>query len=257
MKISEKGKIEEMLYAYAEKNETAVDKEKIRETVKRSREAFFAGEEARKTSYMEFIFQQSRFIRKIWWLLQLIVVAALYVCLCSAGSEYTMQRAMGAAAPLLVIMIVPELWKNRGSMSMEIEGSAYYSLRQVYSARLTVFAFADGILLTLFFVFAFATTRIEAEEMMVQFMLPMIVTCCICLRMLCSRFVSSEYMAVFLSLLWTGFWLVVVIDRGIYDKISGPVWAGICALAMAYFVYVVRKTVIRCDSVWEVNNAWN
>ena len=40
MKISEKGKIEEMLYAYAEKNETAVDEEKIRETVKRSREAF-------------------------------------------------------------------------------------------------------------------------------------------------------------------------------------------------------------------------
>src|SRR5699024_688707 len=129
MKTSEKGKIEEMLYPDAGKNETAGEEEEIRETVKRSREAVVAGEEARKPSYMEFIFQQSRFIREIWSLLQLIVVAALYVCLCSAGSEYTMQRAMGAAAPLLVIMIVPELWKNRGSMSMEIEGSAYYSLR--------------------------------------------------------------------------------------------------------------------------------
>ena len=220
MKISEKGKIEEILYAYAEKNETAVDEEKIRETVQKVQGSVFLQVKRRGRLLYGIHFPAEQIYKKD------MVAASAYRSCCTLCMPVHVPEAnircsapWERQAPLLVIMIVPELWKNRGSMSMEIEGSAYYSLRQVYSARLTVFAFADGILLTLFSVFAFATTRIEAEEMMVQFMLPMIVTCCICLRMLCSRFVSSEYMAVFLSLLWTGFWLVVVIDRGIYDKI--------------------------------------
>lgn len=251
MKISEERKLNDILRTFGKLNEAMANEENIRQVVLISKGAFFESEEKRITSYREFLFQQGRYVRKKWWFIQLAVTFALYICLCTMSSEYTMQRVMGVAAPMFVIMILPELWKNKESSSMEIEGAAFYSLRQVYSARLTIFAFADGLLITLFFVLTLATTQIKLGEMILQFLLPMTVTCCICFRILCSRVLSSEYAAIFLSLLWSGFWIVIVTDRETYTLISIPVWAIICFLAAAYFVYVVRKTMNECENIWE------
>lgn len=75
----------------------------------------------------------------LWWLLQ------------SAGTAYEVQRAMGTLAPLFVVLVLPELWKNRSSGALEIECTAYYSLRQIYAARMVLFGLVDLALLTLFF----------------------------------------------------------------------------------------------------------
>ena len=57
------------------------------------------------------------------------------------------QRSMGVIASLFVILIIPELWKNRTFQCMEIEASSYYSLRQVYAARMLLFGMAMVIVM--------------------------------------------------------------------------------------------------------------
>ena len=50
------------------------------------------------------------------------------------------------AETLFAILIIPELWKNRANCCMEVEGSTYYALRQIYSARILLFGLADILL---------------------------------------------------------------------------------------------------------------
>ena len=67
----------------------------------------------------------------------------LWSCLPVASESDSLKRIMGIAACAFVILMIPELWKNRASGSMEIEASAYYSLRRVYAARMLLFGMAD------------------------------------------------------------------------------------------------------------------
>lgn len=233
------------------------DERAIRETVAASKSAFFDAESRRRISYAGFVMQQVRYVSKRLWALQFIVIAAVYILITAAGSDIDIRRALGAAAPLIVILVIPELWKNRAAGSMEIEAAAFYSLRQIYAARMTAFAFADGMMLTVFIAASAASGSLGAEEMLIQFLLPMTVTCCICLRMLYARSRASEYMAVFLSLMWTGFWLVVIVRDDIYDMISMPLWALVCAAAAAYLVYVARKAMTECGRLFETGTVWD
>ena len=91
---------------------------------------------------------------------------------------------MGTLAPLFVVLVLPELWKNRANGALEVECTAYYSLRQVYAARLVLFGLADLALLTGFFSVALLTGRATWEGLILHFLLPFLVTGCICLRTL-------------------------------------------------------------------------
>lgn len=222
-----------------------------------AKEAFYKEAEIERGSYFEFLYQQSKFIRKSWWIIQFALLVMLYISLCNADSEYMVRRSMGVLSPIFAIIIMPEIWKNRSSNSMEIEGAAYYSLRQIYSARMLLFAFVDGLLVAVFSALILWTTSVSFTDMAIQFFLPMIVTCCICFRTFYSRVASSEYASVFFSLIWTGIWTAVIIDESIYDMVSTPAWMGICVAALIYLVYVLRKVMNKCDSYWEVEKAWN
>lgn len=256
--------LESMLRAYGEavRNggsavEIGAREKAVAETVELSRKAFFDSENRRRISYIEFMTQQIRYIRKFWWILQFVVIAGLYIFITAADSTMDMRRMLGAAAPLFAILMVPELWKNQNAQSIEVETASYFSLRQIYAARMTAFALADGLLLTAFVISAAAGGIMGAEEILIQFLLPMTVTCCICFRMLCSEAVSSEYIAIFLSLMWTGFWMLVVVDDVIYDRISMPLWAAVLILSIAYFAYVVRKTLTACGEYRGAEAVWD
>ena len=118
--------------------------------------AFHRREAARPLAPLEFLRQQSR---KRWWALQGGVLLLLWWVLQSAGTTGEAQRAMGTLAPLFVVLVLPELWKNRANGALEVECTAYYSLRQVYAARLVLFGLADLALLTVFFSVALLTGR--------------------------------------------------------------------------------------------------
>ena len=101
------------------------DESKIQKTIAVSKAAFVAGESEQTVSHAEFLYQQSKYIRKFWWLSQALLLLAVCVLLHQAQSDFYVRRSLGVAAPLFVILILPELWKNSGNDAMEVEGTTF------------------------------------------------------------------------------------------------------------------------------------
>lgn len=243
--------LDKRLKAYGMGSRPEPDESKIKDIVVSARKSFYEGAERAHVSYFDFIYDQTRYIRKRWWGLQfmLLLFTGWFV---HGANSWGVQRLLGIAASLFVIMAIPELWKNRSSDSMEIEGAAYFSIRQIYAARMLTFAVVDSLLLGIFTAVLSLTTRVMIGEILIQFFLPMIVTCCICFRTLCSRYIASEYAACFLSLLWIAVWIQIVLHDNIYQVVSIPVWGGICGIAALYLTYTVKRVMRECENVLEV-----
>ncbi|WP_343246294.1 hypothetical protein [Diplocloster hominis] len=229
----------------------------IQRTLLIAEKAFFQSIQERTNSYFDFLFQQAAYLRKRWWVLQFIILVVLWRILYSAGSNYYVQRSMGVLASVFVILVIPELWKNRSSSSAEIEGTAFFSLRQIYSARMLLFGMVDAVLLSAFFGTVYLTVPITIEEILFQFFLPFNVTCCICFRTLCCKRIASEYFAVGLSLLWIAVWILIILKEPVYAALSGPVWAGLTGGSFLYLIYAVLRVLGRCRNDWEVHTIWN
>ena len=226
--------------------------EAVRAAVQAATLAFHRREDALPLSRLEFLRQQSHFLRKRWWALQAAVLLVLWWALQAAGTTVEAQRAMGTLAPLFVILVLPELWKNRSSGALEVECAALYSLRQVYAARLVLFGLADLALLTGFFSAALLTGGAAWGELIVHFLLPGLVTGCICLRTLSCRRAGAVYAALPLSLVWTAVWVCIVLSDQVYARVTLPVWLGLLCLAAAYFCYALGKVRANCETLWEV-----
>lgn len=234
-----------------------VDETKIQETICRAQTALYKNELEIPMSGLEFLYQQAGYIRKRWWMGQAVVLAVLWGLLyLGGGSAYT-QRSMGIMTPLFVILILPELWKNQSSASMEIEGTSYFSIRRIYAARMLLFAMVDILLLSAFFLAAAFTLQLTAGQIVTQFILPLNVTCCICFRSLSSSRAGSGYAAFSVSMIWAAFWMLVVLRDNVYQMVSGPVWAAAVALSVFYLIYSIRRVWTGCGQYWEVNVSWN
>lgn len=134
--------------------------------------AFYENEATDTLSDAEFIYQQSKYIRKRWWLLQAGILTVLWFLLEWIGSDMYLQQYMGVAASLFGILVLPEMWKSRSANAMEIEGAVYYSLQQVYAARIFLFALVDFVLLCSFSLVAVLGGIIGLEVVLVQFFFP-------------------------------------------------------------------------------------
>lgn len=250
-------RVEEKLREYKGKRMIQPKEEKLEETLKRSKEIFYTNIQKKDISYLEFLYQQAGYIQKRWWLFQLIVLLLVWFVAQWNKSDDWIQRSMGVFAPAFVIMLIPELWKNRSSHSMEIEATAFFSLRQIYSARMLLFAMVDSLLLSVFAAVVSFTAQIRVEELLIQFFLPMAVTCCICFGTLCSKYMASEYIAIILSIMWTAIWILVILKDSIYSAISTPVWIGTGCCCVIYMVYVIQRILNHDKDYWEVNMSWN
>ena len=123
---------------------------------------------------------------------------------------------MGILAPSFVILILPELWKNRSNGAMEVEGATFFSIKNIYAARMLLFGMVDVCLLSVFLITSTFVLQIAFMDILIQFILPMNVTCCICFRLLCSKeddYVSST---LFSCLIWIAVWTLVVLKDSIY-----------------------------------------
>ena len=231
--------------------EQCVREDAVRMTVQRSKDALESAENGLLT-YAEFLYQLLHFIRKRWWAYQSMVLVLLWLLLKDADGIYA-QRTMGAGAAIFVILLVPELWKNRRTASMEIEGAAYYSLRQIYSARMLLFAMADLLMLTGFWLTASWTVQLTVETFLINFVLPFTVSCCVCFRLLGSRRADSEYAVVVICGSWAVVWMMILGQDRIYENIAEPVWAGLLICSLVYLGWCVRKAQKDCEAIWEVN----
>ena len=233
-----------------------INEEKVLETIAVSKSAFLAGEAERAVSPAEFLFLQSKLIQKRWWFLQGLLLAFVCLFMCHMEADYLIRRALGLAGPLFVILILPELWKNRNFDAMEVECTTYYTIRSIYAARLTLFAGVDLLLLSAFFAVASAVARISLWEMLIQFILPFNVTCCICFRTLYAKRIRSEALAMLLCILSTGVWAMVIMSNAVYSVISVPIWIAALAASLFGMCYTLCQGKEKWQQTLEVKPLW-
>lgn len=235
--------------------EETIDPRRLEQAIAVSKQAFLAEERGRAVSRLEFLCQQSRYVKKSWWLLQGALLAAVCLVLRGLETDDTVRRCLGLAGPLLAVLVLPELWKNRSADAMEVECTTVFSLRAIYAARLVLFAGVDLLLLSAFFAGAAVLTRVTVWEMLTQFLLPFNVTCIICLVSLYSHKIRSQSLSMALCLTWAALWLLVVKNDTLYNAISAPVWAA--ALAASFLC--LGGILLRGQRKWktEVVPAWN
>ena len=236
-----------------QKEKIEASEEKIQETICKSKNAFFMAEQERTLSYHEFLWTQLRVIQKRWWVLQFMLLVALWIALSSIHDEIYIKRSMGVAAALFVILIIPELWKNRSCECMEIEAASYYSLKQVYAARMLLFGVTDVFLITLFLGTASAGLNIGLSELVVQFLFPLCVTACICFGILCSKRSFSETVAIVLCVIWSALWLFIVLNENIYVMVTVPIWLMLFGLAMIFLGFAIYRILKNCNQYLEVS----
>lgn len=235
----------------AASGEMAGTKKALRQAIQASKDAFYESEADGTLSALAFLYQQSQWIHKRWWAFQGILLSVLWVLLKLTESSYYIQRYMGILGPLFAMLLLPELWKNRSCHAMEVECAAYYSLRQIYAARMALFAAVDFLLLAVFTAASIQTGKIAAEEMAVQFFLPYSVTCCICFHTLYSRKINSEAFALFLCIAWCAGWTVFALDEKIYEAATMPAWITMTALSVLYLGYCVFRGQKSCKGICE------
>ena len=225
----------------------------IQETIRKSKEMFYKAEQQKMLSYQEFLWEQFKLIQKKWWLFQFLLLFVFGEIFVSSYEENYVQRGMGVLAVLFVILIIPELWKNRSNQSMEIEEAAYYSLRQIYAARMVLFGIVDILLLTAFCGTMTMGWHIAFTRVLVEFLLPMIVAACICFGTLCSKYIANETVAIFVCVLWCVVWLTITLNEKIYDMVSMPIWIACIVFALIFLCATVWRDLNSANDYWEVD----
>ena len=233
-----------------------INEENVMETIAVSKAAFLSGESEKMTSPSEFLIIQSGLIQKRWWFLQGLLLAFVCLFLCHMETDYLIRRALGLAGPLFVILILPELWKNRNFDAMEVECTTYYTIRSIYAARLALFAGVDLLLLSAFFAVASVFAKITVWEMLIQFVLPFNVTCCICFRTLYAKRIQSEALAMLLCILWAGVWAMLILSNAIYSMISVPIWIASLAASVLGMCYTLCQGTEKWQQTLEVKPLW-
>ena len=158
---------------------------------------------------------------------------------------------MGDAAAQFIILIIPELWKNRTNQCMEIESATYYSLRQVYSARMLLFGIVDVSIITVFCGAASISLKLSLTDLLIQFLFPLVVTACICFAILCNKRAFSETVAVGMCILWSALWWFILLDERIYTAIKIPVWISLFGIALIFMAFTVYRSIHQCGRIWE------
>ena len=239
------------------KPEIPCDEEKILNTIQRAKEAFYESEATRPLSRWEFLIQQSQYIQKRWWVLQGMLLGAMLALLGITDSGISTQRSLGVAAPLFVLLALPELWKNRSSNAIEVEGTTLYTLQEIYAARLALFAEVDLTLLSLFFLGASRAGGLTLWELLIQFLLPCNVSCCICFACLYSPRHVSQSFSLLLCGVWTAGWELLVLNDTFYFAISVPLWQMMLVLSFAALGFSVWAGQRKWKRTWEVKPLWN
>lgn len=243
--------LDEQIKKYKEKRDVQPREEKIQETIETSKECFLLAEAEKTLSYRSFLYTQFRLLKKRWWLFQILVLVVLWVVFPLADDALYAYRSMGVAAALFIILIIPEIWKNRTNQCMEIESATYYSLRQVYSARILLFGIVDVSIITVFCGVASVSLKFSLAELLIQFLFPLVVTACICFGILCNKRSLNEAVAIGMCIIWSALWWFILLDERIYTVITIPVWVTLFGIALIFMAFTVYRSIHQCSRIWE------
>ncbi len=223
----------------------------LREVISGSREAFYENERNSTLSHLEFLRIQSGYIKKRLWVAQGLILAVLWYVLNYIDIGWNVQKGMAITASLFGILAVPELWKNKNANAMEVEGSSYYNLRQIYAARILVFAMVDLAMVSVFGVAVCFNERIRAADFIINFLIPFNVNCGICFETLFSKKNISDTEAAIICCILSAIWVEFVINERIYSLISEPLWFIIFIISILYMVCCIVRGQKNFDKLWE------
>lgn len=244
-------KLEHSLFEYGAANSLKPDEFQIRRTVERAARALSAAGDSGMLSYMEFFWIQVRMIRKRWWILQAFLLFGVWKLLSLSDASPHIQRGLGIAAALFIVLMMPELWKNRCSNSMEIEEAAYYSLKQVYSVRLIAFGLIDVFMLTIFCLITVNTQDVSMYSLLKQFVFPMVMSTAICFGIFCGRKHYDEVPAMFACITVNSIWTLAVMNGKLYAVMTPPLWAGLFTIASIFIIFSVWRMLSGQSRSWE------
>ena len=232
--------------------EIVANEAEILAVTRKAKMTFLESESKKLLSYHEFIRAQFRMLRKRWWVLQFAVLYLAWLFLSTENEAFYVRRGMGVFAALFAVILIPELWRNLTNRCMEVEIASYYSLHQIYAARILLFGAVDVLLLTAFIGGAHYFLRIALTDLVTQFLLPMVVTACICFVALGKQH-RNEWLAIGLCVLWSGVWWAIIANDSLYLAITLPIWLAVFAFAFLFLAFSVYRLLKNCNKYREVN----
>ena len=112
-------------------------------------------------------------------------------------------------------------------------------------------------LLSLFFLGAQRTGIVSLWDLLVQFLLPCNVSCCICFSCLYSKRFSSETFSLVLCGVWTALWESLLLREPVYLAVSPALWGALLAASFAFLGWSIFKGQRSWSKTWEVKPIWN
>ena len=250
-------KFKKLLKEYQGNNQIKINANKLNETINVSKNSFYKGKANRTISYFEFLFEQAKYIQKRWWIIQGILLFALWKIIECFESEDSIRRCIVILVPTFVILILPELLKNRLSNSLEIECSTCYSLKEVYSAKMILFAIIDIFLISIFIIMVSTTTKMRLIDLVIQFFIPFNITCSICLTILSCKRSYKDYIESIVAFVFIAIWMFIVLQENIYTIITLPIWIAIILFSILYLCFSIYKIFAENkEKLWE-EKVWN
>lgn len=210
-------------------------------------------EQAKKKllNYHEFVQIQMRQIKKRWWIFQVILLVILGLFINSNQDMYYIDRSLSVSGVLFVVLLIPELWKNTQYKCMEIEMSSYFSIKQIYAARILVLGMIDILIIVFFGGIAYCVWKIPFYSIIFQFLLPMVVTACICFKTLERQRVFNSTVTVIICLIWSTLWWGITSIEFIYEKIRVPILLVMLLGSLIFLCISIINFLKNCNNYWE------
>jgi len=228
-----------------ETNENNNFENEIKKTSLAAQESFYKSESKRILSFAEFLIGQANRIKKIWWLLQVLLLACITYVLHEEESYFSSKGNLSVCATLFIILLVPELWKNKEHKCVEIENSTFYSIRQIYTARLLVIGLVDVLIVTPFVLLLRKATGLGVNEIVIFFLIPMIATSAMVLILLSINKIHSQWITIVLCLVWAIFWWQITNLNTLYLKFMNSAWAIVFAVSIFILVIAIRNLIVK------------
>ncbi len=228
--------------------------EMICKTIQVSQDCYLQQTQDLLLRYWEFLWSQLHYTRKRWWAFQAGLLLLAWQSIPLMETIHNRVRGMGVIGCLFVVLMIPELWRNRENDATQVEAACLYSLRQIYAARITLFGMVDVALLSLF-TLSLERMGFTVVEVVSQFLLPVTVTACICFSLLCGKRNWTEAGSLAACLIFGGGWWFLLMNEKLYVSIVPAVWVGVFFLALMFLVLAVRTAVRTTNQYWEVEFA--
>lgn len=217
---------------------------KINEIVHLSIDKFYHTEKQNLLSKHAFFYSQLKLLKKRWLFLQTILLFLLFIFIQYSPDMSYYSSSLGIVSCLLIIFLMPELWRDKNTDKSELVNTCFYSLEHLYAVKIIIFGIYDLMILTIFFIIATFTAKITFYMIVVHFLLPLVITACICFYFL-TKNDSYNYLTTLCLCIFTSFmWYMLTSIEIVYTKVSIVIWVLLLMIAVLFLLHEIKKIIM-------------